>query len=95
MNNFSDTNTITLRSNVESVLDGAEVVCSNITQAEYTLNGETKTGLTANLALPDREDWLRLGEGQQFDFQGKTYQVVEVNDRAMMVQELAQDEEEE
>lgn len=92
MNNTS--NTITLRSNVESVLDGAEVVCSNIAQAEYTLDGETKTGLTANLALPNREDWLRLGKGQQFEFQGKTYEVTEVNEKAMVVQALSSDEEE-
>ena len=86
---------ITLRSGVESVLDGAEVVCSNIATAEYTVDGQNKTGLTANLALPDRENWLRLGKGQAFTFQDHTYTVTDVTEKEMIVVAVEQADEEE
>ena len=95
MNTDNSLKQITLRSGVESVLDGADVICSNIAETEYTVDGETLVGLTANLALPGRDSWIRLGKGQSFDFQDKNYEVVEVTKDALVVEEQgAQDEEE-
>ena len=83
--NFSEQ--IILRSGVESVLDGADVICSNIGEAEYSLEDKKQIGLTANLALPGRDSWLRLGKGQEFDFQEKTYEVVEVTTKTLVLTE--------
>ncbi|MFK7796052.1 MAG: hypothetical protein AB8E82_01265 [Aureispira sp.] len=95
MNTDNSLKQITLKAGVESVLDGADVMCNNIAETEYTLDSETHIGLTANLALPGRDSWIRLGKGQSFDFQDKNYEVVEVTTAALVVEEqAAQDEEE-
>lgn len=78
---------IILVSGVESMLDGSEVVCSNIATTEYVVNEEKKEGLTANIALPNQEEWLRVGEGSFFELNDKIWSVIEVRDDAVIVQQ--------
>lgn len=85
MNNESKE--ITLMSGVESMLDGNEVICSNIARAEYVVNEEKREGLTANLALPNHEDWLRVGKGNTFELNEKTWVIVEIKENSVIVKE--------
>ena len=78
---------IILISGVESMLDGSEVVCSNIATTEYTVGKETKEGLTANLALPNQEEWIRVGAGNSFELNEKTWTVILVKKDAIVVKE--------
>jgi len=76
---------IILRNGVESMLDGSKVSCSNIAVADYTVDGETKKGLTANLALPNQENWLRVGIGSSFELNGKTWVIANVTQEFVSV----------
>lgn len=44
-----------------------------------SLEEESKEGLTAYLALPDRESWLLAGAGSSFELKGKVWKVTKID----------------
>ncbi len=88
-------NSIFLPKNVESVLAEEQVVCSNIAEESYEVAAQTRTGLTAALALPGYDKWLRLGAGQTFTFKEQVWEVLEVTREGMSVQLQESDSQEE
>ena len=76
---MNNSDNIKLFKGVETMLAGYEVICANIANTEYTVENETKEGLTANLALPGAENMLRVGQGSTFSIEGKNWVVVSVD----------------
>ena len=78
---------IIIRSGVESVLDGVEVSCANISKTKYSVGAEVKEGLSANLILPNNDSWLRVGAESSFDLNNKTWVVIKVNKNSISVKQ--------